>query len=69
MAYDDVPKKPIEVREGKGCGFAGHDELIEQAGDSGKFGVRTDAAAEGVGYLGVDDLDRIRRKNLKHIVR
>jgi hypothetical protein len=69
MAYDDVPKKPIEVREGKGCGFAGHDELIERAGDSGKFGVRTDAAAEGVGYLGVDDLDRIRRKNLKHIVR
>ncbi len=64
MAYDDVPRKPIEVREGKGGGRASHDELIEQAGDSGKYGVRTDAAAEGVGYLGMDDLDRIRRKKL-----
>ena len=69
MAYDDVPKKPIEVREDKGKGRAGHDELIDLAGDSGKYGVRTDAAAEGVGYLGVDDLDRIRRKNLKHKTR
>jgi len=66
MAYDEVPKKAIEVREGKGPNYAGHDELIDRAGDSGKYGVRTDAAAEGVGYLGVDDLDRIRRKKLKH---
>lgn len=65
MAYDEVPKKPIEVREGKGPTYAGHDELIDRAGDSGKYGVRTDAAAEGVGYLGVDDLDRIRRERLK----
>lgn len=69
MAYDDVPRKPIEVREGKGVGRAGHDELIDRAGNSGQYGVRTDAAAEGVGYLGVDDLDRIRRKNLKHKTR
>jgi hypothetical protein len=66
MAYDEVPKKPIEVREGKGPNYAGHDELIDRAGNSGKYGVRTDAAAEGVGYLGMDDLDRIRRKRLKH---
>ncbi len=66
MAYDDIPRKPIDVREGKGMGRAGHDELIERAGNSGKYGVRTDAAAEGVGYLGVDDLDRIRRESLKH---
>lgn len=65
MAYDDVPRKPIEVREGKGGGRAGHDELIDRAGASGKYGVRTDAAAEGVGYLGMDDLDRIRRERLK----
>lgn len=65
MAYDDVPRKPIEVREGKGEGRAGHDTLIDQAGNSGKYGVRTDAAAEGVGYLGMDDLDRIRRERLK----
>ncbi len=69
MAYDDIPRKPIEVREGKGGGRAGHDELIERATEAGKYGVRTDAAAEGVGYLGVDDLDRIRRKNLKHKTR
>jgi len=65
MAYDDTPRKPIEVREGKGKGRAGHDELIDRASDSGKYGVRTDAAAEGVGYLGMDDLDRIRRERLK----
>jgi len=69
MAYDDTPRKKIEVREGRGAAYAGHDELIDRAGDSGKYGVRTDAAAEGVGYLGVDDLDRIRRKNLKHKTR
>lgn len=69
MAYDEVPKKPIEVREDNGGSRANHDELIDRAGDSGKHGVRTDAAAEGVGYLGVDDLNRIRRKNLKHKTR
>jgi hypothetical protein len=67
MANYGDPKK-IEVREGKGY-CASHDELIEMAGDTGKHGVRTDAAAEGVGYLGVDDIDRIRRKNLKHKTR
>lgn len=64
MAYDDVPRKPIEIRDGKGNGRAGHDELIERAADSGKEGVRTDAEAEGVGFLGMDDIDRIRRKRL-----
>lgn len=65
MAYDDVPRKSIEIREGKGGDRAGHDELIDRAGNSGKYGVRTDAAAEGIGYLGMDDLDRIRRERLK----
>lgn len=65
MAYDETPRKKIEVREGKGEGRAGHDELIDRAKSSGKYGVRSDAAAEGVGYLGVDDLDRIRRRKLK----
>ena len=65
MAYDETPRKPIEVREGRRDGFAGHDKLIDGAKESGKYGYRTDAAAEGVGYLGVDDLDRIRRRKLK----
>lgn len=64
MSYDNVPRKPIEVREGKGSNFASHDDLIDQAGNSGQYGVRTDAAAEGIGYLGMDDLDRVRRKRL-----
>ena len=42
MAYDEVPRKPIEIREGRKEGFAGHDELIEKAGDAGQYGVRTD---------------------------
>lgn len=65
MAYDDVPKKPIEIREGKREGYNGHDECIKNAGNSGKYGVRTDAAAEDIGYLGMDDIDRIRRERLK----
>ena len=69
MAYDDVPRKPIEIREGRKDGFEGHDSLIESEGDSGQYGVRTDVAAEGIGYLGMDDIDRIRRKNLKHRTR
>lgn len=69
MAYDDIPRKPIEIREGKGPNYKSHDALIENGGNSGKYGYRTDAAAEGVGYLGVDDLDRMRRKNLNHRTR
>lgn len=65
MAYDETPRKKIEVREGKDGVYAGHDKLIDNAKASGKYGVRSDAAAEGVGYLGVDDLDRIRRRKLK----
>lgn len=64
MAYEDTPKKPIEVREGKG-NFSGHDELINKAKESGKYGVRTDINAEGVGFLGMDDIDRMRRRKIK----
>jgi hypothetical protein len=64
MAYDDVSRKDVPVRDGKGEGYASHDECIKRAANSGGNGVRTDAAAEGVGYLGVDDLDRIRRERL-----
>jgi hypothetical protein len=41
-----------------------HDECIENAKKSGNY-ERTDAYAEGVGYLGVDDMDRIRRRKLR----
>ncbi len=65
MAYDETPRKPIEVREDKGGGRAGHDELGDRAKSSGKYGDRSDAAADGVGYLGMDDLDRMRRRKIK----
>lgn len=69
MAYDETPRKPIEVRDGRKDGYYSHDQCIENGGNSAKEGFRTDVKAEGVGYLCVDDLDRIRRKNLKHRTR
>ncbi len=65
MAYDETPKKPIEVRDGRKDGYYNHDQCIDNAKAAGVWGVRTDAGSEGVGYLGVDDLDRIRRRKLK----
>ncbi len=65
MAYDETPRKPIEIREGRGDGFSGHDRLIDNSKEYCKYGVRTDAAAEGVGYLGMDDIDRMRRRKVK----
>lgn len=69
MAYDDTPRKKIEVRENKLGGRMSHDELIDRAGNSSKYGVRSDVSSDGDGYLGVDDIDRIRRENLKHKTR
>lgn len=63
MAYDETPRKPIEVRDDKSR--TNYDRDISEAKEYCKNGYRTDAAAEGVGYLGVDDLDRIRRRKLK----
>lgn len=42
-----------------------YDAEIDRAKNSGKQQTRTDAFAEGKGYLGVDDLDRLRRRKLK----
>ncbi len=61
MAYDETPKKPIEIRQGRTK--YGHDDCIKGAQAAGKYGDRTDAAAQGVGYLGMDDIDRMRRKD------
>jgi len=65
MAYDDTPRKSIPVRDGRQSGGASHDQLIDRAKSAGDYGVRTDAAAEGVGYLGMDDLDKMRRRKIK----
>lgn len=69
MGYYEEPRKKIEIRDGRGNGGKDHDDLITEAGDAGSYCDRSDVNAEGVGYLGVDDLDRIRRKNLKHKTR
>jgi hypothetical protein len=65
MAYDETPRKPIEIRDDSKTGYACADVMIDRAKNADRYGVRTDAAAEGVGYLGVDHLDRIRRRKLK----
>jgi hypothetical protein len=69
MAYDETPKKPIEIRDGRKDGYYSHDECLDKAESAGTYGVRTDAAAEGCDYIGMDDIDRIRKKNLKHKTR
>ena len=69
MAYEETPKKPIEIRDGRDSPFENHDKDIAQADAAGVHGDRTDAGSQGVGYLGIDDIDRIRRKNLKHKTR
>jgi hypothetical protein len=42
----------------------GHDECIDKAKKSGDY-ERSDAYAEGVGYLGVDDIDKMRRRKIR----
>jgi hypothetical protein len=45
------------------------DKDILKAGDAGMYCESTDINAYEVGYLGVDDIDRIRRENLRHKTR
>lgn len=69
MAYNEKSKREIPIRDGRGRGKLDHDALIERATNAGSYCERTDAASQGDGYLGMDDLDRIRRKHLKHEIR
>jgi hypothetical protein len=69
MAYDETPRKKIEIRDGDRRDFPDHDELIARASDAGDYCDRSDIGEEMPGYLGVDDLDRIRRRNLRHRTR
>ncbi len=62
-----APKVEGEILDDRA--FENHDELIDKAVSDSKHGVRTDAYAEGHDYIGVDDIDRIRRKNLKHKIK
>jgi len=64
MAYESDKNYQSNPDGNKG-NYANHDECIDRAKASGKNQERTDAYAEGAGYLGVDDLDRIRRRKLR----
>jgi hypothetical protein len=66
MGYDN---KPVNRSDKAGERMTRHeskDKELDAAKKSGNYGVRTDAFAEGDGYVGVDDLDRLRRDKLKH---
>ncbi len=53
------------VRDGRAPNKSSKEALIDSAKNTSKYGVRSDPYAEGVGYLGVDDLDRLRRRKIK----
>jgi len=42
----------------------GYNEEIDRAKAAGNY-QRSDAYAEGAGYLGVDDLDKMRRRKIR----
>jgi len=44
----------------------GFQEEIDDAKRSDKEFIRSDVFSEGNGYLGIDNLDRLRRYKLKH---
>lgn len=64
MAYDETPRKKIEIRSMRAN--ISQDDILNFADNYDRYGDRTDAGAEGAGYLGMDDLYKIRRKHLKH---
>lgn len=65
MANQNDTRNNARIREGRDGHYKSHDELIDTAKKSGNYNTRTDAYAEGAGYLGIDDLDKIRRRKLK----
>jgi hypothetical protein len=67
---DKYDNKPIDRNDKSGSRRTKHYETKDQEMDIAKradrYGVRTDAFAEGADYLGVDDIDRLRREKLNH---
>lgn len=49
--------------------FESSNRELDEAKSADQYQMRTDAFAEGDGYLGIDDLDRLRREKLKHETR
>ena len=70
MGYYD---KPVDRADKSGAKRTEHfesaDQELDEAKMADKYQERTDAFAQGDGYLTVDDLDRQRREKLKHETR
>jgi len=62
-------EKPVNRKDKDGSRMTRHeskDKELDNAKKSDLYGFRSDAFAEGTDYLGIDDLDRLRRDKLKH---
>ena len=69
MAYNDKDVRRKDTAGEKRDMRYSNDECIKKAEESGKYGYPTQPKDEQPGYLGVDNLDRIRRENLRHKTR
>lgn len=62
-------EKPVNRADKDGERITQHgskDKEIKSATKADDYCQRTDAFAQGDGYLGIDDLDRARRNRLRH---
>ncbi len=70
MAYDD---KPVNRYDKAGSQRTKHyetkDREIDVAKEANSFGFSTAPGGEKVDFLGMDDVDRIRREKLRHETR
>jgi len=67
MGYYDEPVNRSDKAGSKRTEhFKSSNKELDNAKTADQYQTRTDAFAEGDGYLGVDDLDRLRRERLKH---
>jgi hypothetical protein len=70
MGYYDEPVNRADKAGAKRTEhYESSDQELDEAKRADQYQMRTDAFAEGDGYLGVDDLDRLRREKLKHETR
>lgn len=69
MGYYNDPVNRADKSGAKREIHDGFEPEIDKAKDANKYFFRSDAFAEGDGFMGVDDLDRLRRDKLKHETR
>jgi len=69
MRYYEPPVSRSDKDGARRTEYGSKDKDIREAERAGDYCVPTDAYAEQPGYLGMDDIDRIRRERLKHQTR